>query len=59
MTSPQKNPYPAVPKFCKESNISYEEWPLSSLASLKGFDLGIVVSFGHLIPQSIIECFPL
>lgn len=35
-------------------------WPLQDPVELcSGFDVGVVVSFGHLIPEPIINAFPL
>ncbi|RXG67403.1 hypothetical protein Avbf_10952 [Armadillidium vulgare] len=40
-----------------EMNIHYSKWPID--VSLHGYDIGVVVSFGHLIPENIIKSFPL
>ncbi|KAL7642202.1 UNVERIFIED_CONTAM: hypothetical protein RMT77_006763 [Armadillidium vulgare] len=46
-----------VATFCMEMNIHYSKWPID--VSLHGYDIGVVVSFGHLIPENIIKSFPL
>ncbi|KAH0947974.1 hypothetical protein HN011_006990 [Eciton burchellii] len=47
----------AVIKYAEEKGIVVNNWPLER--SLKDFHIGIVVSFGHLIPLNIINSFPL
>ncbi|KAG8033998.1 hypothetical protein G9C98_008479 [Cotesia typhae] len=44
-------------KFSKEHKIKLHSWPVNF--SLSNFDIGVVVSFGHLIPPWIINEFPL
>lgn len=44
--------------FCQKENIITHEWPIDS-NSLRDFDIGLVSSFGHLIPKSVIDAFPL
>ncbi|XP_053594412.1 methionyl-tRNA formyltransferase, mitochondrial isoform X1 [Microplitis demolitor] len=44
-------------KFCKDHKIKIHSWPINF--SLSNFDIGVVVSFGHLIPSWIINTFPL
>ncbi|GAB6019266.1 hypothetical protein CHUAL_000866 [Chamberlinius hualienensis] len=45
-----------VRKFAKENNLSLYDWPYCPKKN--EFDLGIVVSFGYLIPKEIIQSFP-
>ncbi|XP_018323757.1 methionyl-tRNA formyltransferase, mitochondrial isoform X2 [Agrilus planipennis] len=47
-----------VKQFALERNLKYHKWPLRSLKS-GDFDFGIVVSFGKLIPESVINKFSL
>ncbi|XP_001605224.2 methionyl-tRNA formyltransferase, mitochondrial [Nasonia vitripennis] len=47
----------AVIKYAKKHNILIHNWPPS--ISKDEFDIGVVVSFGHLIPSKIIDLFPL
>jgi len=47
----------AVIKYAEEKGIIVNKWPLER--SLKDFHIGIVVSFGHMIPSNIINSFPL
>lgn len=50
----------AVRKFIKTTDFPTHSWPLSDPVELcKRFDVGVVVSFGYLIPEEIIEAFPL
>lgn len=44
-------------KYAKENKITIHQWPLE-IHNMK-FDIGVVVSFGHLIPSHIIDSFPL
>jgi len=50
----KKNP---VRDFALATELSTFNWPFSTLTG--DFDVGLVSSFGHLIPQNIIESFPL
>ncbi|XP_076749431.1 methionyl-tRNA formyltransferase, mitochondrial-like [Xylocopa sonorina] len=50
----QKN---AVTKYAEEHKIVINKWPTE--VNKYEFDIGIVVSFGHLIPSKIIKAFPL
>lgn len=50
----QANP---VQKFGKENNLVTHNWPYWELVNK--FDVGIVVSFGHLLPEKLINSFPL
>lgn len=55
-----KGPANAVHRFAKDNGIPVYDWPLVNYESLcRKFDIGIVVSFGHLIPGSIISSFSL
>ncbi|XP_012232252.1 methionyl-tRNA formyltransferase, mitochondrial isoform X2 [Linepithema humile] len=47
----------AVIEYAEKKEIKVIRWPLES--NLQGFHIGIVVSFGHLIPLNIINSFPL
>lgn len=54
----------AVRKYLKTASAAADtpthSWPLhDSVALCSRFDVGVVVSFGHLIPEPIIEAFPL
>lgn len=51
----------AVRKYIKTTGIPEHSWPLCGdpAALCSRFDVGVVVSFGHLIPEPIIEAFPL
>ncbi|XP_014211448.1 methionyl-tRNA formyltransferase, mitochondrial [Copidosoma floridanum] len=47
----------AVIKYAKEHNIIVHNWP--PRIKKDDFEIGVVVSFGHLIPSRIIDLFPL
>nr|XP_034184417.1 methionyl-tRNA formyltransferase, mitochondrial isoform X1 [Osmia lignaria] len=47
----------AVTKYAKENRITLNKWPTEE--SISDFHIGVVVSFGHLIPSKIINSFPL
>ncbi|VEN42046.1 unnamed protein product [Callosobruchus maculatus] len=53
-TSEKGNP---VQKYAKEQSLTIHSWPIKN-HPIKTFDLGVVVSFGHLIPENIINSFP-
>ncbi|XP_076038681.1 methionyl-tRNA formyltransferase, mitochondrial isoform X1 [Oratosquilla oratoria] len=48
---------PAVSSYCEKQGLNLELWPVQ--VPHGKYDLGVVVSFGHLLPQAIIEAFPL
>ncbi|GJQ86677.1 hypothetical protein Trydic_g7857 [Trypoxylus dichotomus] len=45
-----------VSRFANDENLKMHSWPISTV---KGFHIGLVVSFGYLIPRTVIGCFPL
>jgi len=47
----------AVIKYANQHGIRIHSWPPT--ISLSEFDIGLVVSFGHMIPVEMIESFPL
>lgn len=49
---------PAVSKFAEENNLNVHLWPPDTDLIRKHFDLGVVASFGKLIPGRVIESFP-
>jgi len=54
---PMKSLVPAVAKYAKENDLKLHSWPPD--IPEKKFDLGVVASFGKLIPEKVISCFPL
>lgn len=54
MTGSKPNP---VRNFATKNALFVHNWPLNIIK--KDFDVGLVVSFGHLIPEDIINSFPL
>ena len=47
----------AVAEFARQQNIALLPWPLE-LNSLDLYDLGVLVSFGRLVPRKVISKFP-
>jgi len=54
---PMKTLTPAVAKYAKDNNLRLHVWPPELPAG--NFDLGVVASFGKLIPEKVIATFPL
>merc|ERR1719481_957443 len=53
-----KSLVPAVNKFAKKNNLNIHVWPPDLDHIKKNFDLGVVASFGKLIPAKVIQSFP-
>jgi len=47
-----------VAKWCAKENVVAHTWASVLRVPPAGFDLGIVVSFGHLVPAELINYFP-
>ncbi len=45
--------------FAKLEKLPLLEWPIEADYIRHKYDIGIVVSFGYLIPEDVIDCFPL
>ena len=46
-------------KYSTANSIDLVEWPPNPACIVdKGFDLGVVASFGRLIPNKVIQSFP-
>ena len=45
-----------VLQFAEENGLKINYWPMKE--EVKGYDLGVVASFGHMIPGKIINSFP-
>lgn len=58
VTSRAKKGRTPVEAFSSAAGLTFQHWPVSA-ATLPDSDLGVVVSFGHLLPLDIIESFPL
>ncbi len=55
---PNRQPGP-VRRFSGQSGLALHHHPVPSSALSEGrFDLGVVASFGHLIPKRVIQAFP-
>lgn len=52
-----KGKFNLVRKYAEEHKLIVHSWPVTVRADV--FDIGLVVSFGHLIPESVINKFPL
>lgn len=48
-----------VRNFAKEEKLDLYDWPIDKTKLNGKYDIGVVVSFGRLIPEDIINCFPL
>lgn len=48
-----------VYEFAQKENLNLYEWPLEDDKFIDCYDVGIVVSFGYLIPEKIIDALPL
>uniref|UniRef100_A0A1B0D9Q0 Methionyl-tRNA formyltransferase, mitochondrial n=1 Tax=Phlebotomus papatasi TaxID=29031 RepID=A0A1B0D9Q0_PHLPP len=55
-TKVQANP---VKKYAERENLKIFSWPVNENEIRRQFNVGIVVSFGHLLSSSLIENFPL
>ncbi|KAK9746477.1 Formyl transferase [Popillia japonica] len=51
-----KNKPNVIYQFASKEKLKIHSWPINAM---NGFHIGLVVSFGYLIPQSIINSFPL
>lgn len=47
----------AVRHYCQKEGLQVTDWPVTVPQGL--YDVGIVASFGHLIPASVINAFPM
>ncbi|KAL4113371.1 hypothetical protein QTP88_017003 [Uroleucon formosanum] len=47
-----------VISFAKEEKLDIYDWPVNTSLLEGKYDIGVVVSFGRLIPEKIIKCFP-
>jgi len=52
-----KSPANCVRTYAEKEKLPLQKWPIDPSVCPQ-FDLGVVVSFGHLIPASIINGFP-
>ncbi|KAG8227370.1 hypothetical protein J437_LFUL000378 [Ladona fulva] len=46
-----------ISQYCDSNGLQMLHWPIKR--QLEGYDIGVVASFGHLIPEDIIKSFPL
>ncbi|XP_055851369.1 methionyl-tRNA formyltransferase, mitochondrial [Episyrphus balteatus] len=53
-----KSPSNCIKCYAEANNLQTYKWPIEP-DTCKQYDLGIVVSFGHLIPSNLIKAFPL
>ena len=45
-----------VNHYARDQGLQVYHWPIPAVENL--YDVGVVVSFGHLIPQKVISMFP-
>lgn len=49
-----------ITKFAKSNQLECYKWPIAAdVVKEKNYDVGVVVSFGHMIPEDVIVAFPL
>lgn len=48
-----------VYEFTQKENLNLYEWPLKDHEFIDRYDVGVIVSFGYLIPKKIIDALPL
>ncbi|XP_065367876.1 methionyl-tRNA formyltransferase, mitochondrial [Calliphora vicina] len=53
-----KSPANCVRQYAEQQKLRLYKWPIVA-EDCRAYDLGVVVSFGHLIPTQIIKAFPL
>ncbi|KAI8123012.1 hypothetical protein FF38_11658 [Lucilia cuprina] len=53
-----KSPANCVRQYAEQQKLRLYKWPIVA-EDCHAYDLGVVVSFGHMIPSQIIEAFPL
>jgi len=57
---PMKSLTPAVTEYARQHGLDLYYWPPDpGLIGRENFDLGVVASFGRLLPASLISAFPL
>ena len=52
-------PGTCVRNFAVSESLPFYDWPLNKSEIINDYDLGMVVSFGNLIPKYIIDNLPL
>lgn len=48
-----------IRSYAVEEKLDIYDWPVSKTLLDGKYDIGVVVSFGRLIPEETIKCFPL
>lgn len=49
-----------IRKYAKFSQLTCYKWPITAdVVKEHNYDVGVVVSFGHMIPEDVINAFPL
>ncbi|XP_071788050.1 methionyl-tRNA formyltransferase, mitochondrial-like [Asterias amurensis] len=43
-------------QYCHDNDLTHFPWPITP--EVKGYDIGVLSSFGHLVPGHLIESFP-
>lgn len=59
VVSSVKEKHSPVKQFANDEKLITYNWPLDPGVIKDNYDIGVVVSFGHLIPSEIINAFPL
>lgn len=47
-----------IEKYAESQDIKTIQWPLQNLVNA-GYDIGLIVAFGHLIKDDVLNKFPL
>lgn len=47
-----------IEKYAESQNIKTIQWPLQNLMNAE-YDIGLIVAFGHLIEDDVLDKFPL
>lgn len=58
MVTSYKSQFNPVKKYADKEKIKCFDWPIP-ITEVENYDIGVVVSFGHLIPEAHILALPL
>lgn len=58
MVTSFKSPANCIRLYAEQQKIPLYKWPIAA-DECRTYNLGVVVSFGHMIPAHIIRAFPL
>jgi len=49
---------PAAKKVADHRGLNVHIWPIEAKLAAELFDVGVVASFGHMLPKRLIQAFP-